>query len=370
MVKFFGSEDPNCRLAGFTITGGNVPGGGGGIRGLWTEATVANCIIKNNTAGKYGGGIHSVNGNIDSCIIYGNTAGMDGGGIAYSDGKIANCLVYGNLGASGSGIVECNGDIVNCTVVKNSGSGSGYGGGITWCWGTITNCLVWGNDGHQVATPDKSIVSYSCIQDWEHGGLGNITTNPQFVDAAWDDYYLQLDSECVDAGTNEPLGGLPGVDIAGNFRPIDGNDDGLAVADIGAYEVLASEVPAIGVSARNIEFVVYEDGPNPADKILGIRNSGPGTINWEISYDCDWLGANPSVGSSAGQINEATLSVDTTDLVVGEYNCTLTITAAGAVNSPQVIGVNLRVTDPLLVPTEHGTIQGAIDSAVDGDTVL
>ena len=366
VVRFNGTESSECKLSGFTITGGNVPGGGGGIVGRWTEATVANCIVKNNAAGKHGGGIQGINGSIDRCTIYGNTAGMTGGGIAFSHGSIVNCLVYENQGVGG--IVECNGDIINCTVVKNTSSE--YGGGILWCRGTITNCLVWDNAHPQVATPDKSIVTYCCIQNWAHGGLGNITTDPLFIDAAWDIYYLQPESGCIDAGTNEPPGGLPAVDIDGNIRPIDGNDDGAAVADIGAYEVLASEVPVISVSSRDVEFWVYEGDAGPADKILGIRNSGPGMINWEISYDCDWLEANPTVGSSAGHINEVTLSIDVTGLIIGEYVCYLIVTADGALNSPQTIEVNLRVTVPLLVPAEYGTIQAAIDSAVDGDTVI
>ncbi|RKY06320.1 MAG: hypothetical protein DRP65_11925, partial [Planctomycetota bacterium] len=246
-----------------------------------------------------------------------------------------------------------------------------YSGGIIGCKGTITNCLVWGNEGKQVGTRHQSIITYCCIQDWVYGGLGNIATDPQFVDAAWGVYYLQLESGCIDAGTNEPPGGLPAVDIDGNLRPIDGDDDGVAVTNIGAYEAFASEEPVIGVSARDFEFVVYEGEARPADKILGIRNSGPGTINWELSYDCDWLEVIPISGSSTtGQVNEVTLSVDTTGLVIGEYNCTLTITAAGAVNSPQTIEVNLRVTEPLSVPAEYETIQEAINEAADGDTVL
>ena len=54
-----------------------------------------------------------------------------------------------------------------------------------------------------------------------------------FRDLAAGDYRLRWDSPCVDAGTNE---GAPETDILGVLRPIDGNWDGLAVTDIGAYE--------------------------------------------------------------------------------------------------------------------------------------
>ena len=38
----------------------------------------------------------------------------------------------------------------------------------------------------------------------------------------------------VDAGAADPA--LPPTDLAGNLRNIDGNRDGVAVTDIGAYE--------------------------------------------------------------------------------------------------------------------------------------
>jgi len=374
VVRFAGTESSDCKLAGFTITGGNAEGSGGGILGRWTEAAVANCIVKNNTAGKHGGGIHSIKGRIDRCIIYGNTAGMNGGGIAFSHGSIINCLVNGNrANYAGGGITDCNGDIINCTVTGNMLSGNDNGSGLWLCNGTITNCIIWGNliwgDAFN-QLGGSSQPTYSCYPLGDRG-TGNINTDPGFIDAAWGIYHLQLESGCIDAGTNVPPGGLAETDIDGNIRPIDGNDDGMAVADMGAYEALAGEGPAIGILPREVEFeIIYEGGPNPDDKILAIRNSGAGTMHWKISYDCDWLEVIPISGSSTGQTNEVTLSVDSTGLAAGEYNCTLTITAGGAVNSPQVIWVNSRVVDPLCVPAEYGTIQEAIDFASEGEMVL
>ncbi len=79
------------------------------------------------------------------------------------------------------------------------------------------------------------------------------------------------------------------------------------------------------------------------DQILNIRNSGGGTLNWEIIYDCNWLIVHPITGSSSGEPNEVILSMDISGLPDGEYDCELLIFDPFAVNSPQIVDVNLVV---------------------------
>ena len=98
------------------------------------------------------------------------------------------------------------------------------------------------------------IIAYSDIQGsggsgggWDTG-LGtddgnNIDDDPTFVtqvDPATapttvGDLHLGAGSQAVDAGDN---GACPATDLDGNFRPIDGDLDGTAVCDMGAYEKL------------------------------------------------------------------------------------------------------------------------------------
>lgn len=206
--------------------------------GLWRTGTVSHCTFLNNAA-CMGGAIHGAQ-TVTDCTFIGNEESL------FEADVVANCTFSGALGSAAvtnaevvtnctfigneyAGIVtrmECHSIVTHCTFVDNGIGVTNAQNGLT----TLTNCILRGSLLGAIEGP--AIVAFSNVEGgWE--GEGNIDLDPLFADA---DGRLSPESPCIDVGTNSPAGGLPSADIEGRTRPIDGNGDGQAIADMGAYE--------------------------------------------------------------------------------------------------------------------------------------
>ncbi|MFH1378536.1 MAG: right-handed parallel beta-helix repeat-containing protein [Planctomycetota bacterium] len=215
----------SARLDGFTIVGGNANSSsttGGGVYCYSTAPTIINCIFKYNSASLRGGGIYSYNGapQIKNCVFWSNNCTSVGGGISLwtSTASIINCSFYGNTAGNGGGISN--------QISANS---------------VVVNSILWGNTatvaGPNIYNTATITVSYSDIEgSW--AGTGNISTNPNFYDAAGGDLHLNSASICIDRANSAVA---ETTDIDGNIRCDDptfaNNGVGTyAYYDIGAYE--------------------------------------------------------------------------------------------------------------------------------------
>ncbi|MHC4570883.1 MAG: right-handed parallel beta-helix repeat-containing protein [Planctomycetota bacterium] len=378
------SGDSILRITNCTVSGNSAKYEAGGISfaGSPESLTITNSTITNNSAGLDGGGIFYFRMagaylTITNCTITGNS-GRRGGGIYCYRGNstINNCVISGNSAEGKGGAIYCmrsnNAIITNCTLAANSATNGNalacdspkqnYPSNVE-----LTNCILW-NDGNEVWNNDNSTITitYSSVESgWL--GEGNIDADPCFALAT--DYHLVLGSACIDAGTNDPCDGLRGTDIEGTIRPLDGDGDANAVADMGAYEYNPNS-PSIAISTHLVSFSYTPYGPEPAPQKLLIRNCGVGTLHWEIVEDCNWLQVSPTNSILTSQIDEVGLIVDPNGLTPGLHSYIFEVQDPNASNSPMAVLVVLDIGTILRVPEKFQTIQAAVNAAKDLDVVL
>jgi hypothetical protein len=170
---------------------------------------------------------------------------------------------------------------------------------------TIVNCIIWNTPSgavtmeastfqpHPVVTVincdmQQGIVTNNanCVINW---GPGNINANPLFTAGV----RLQPNSPCIDAGTNALLlmssNWTASItnDYDGTPRPLDGNGDGQARFDIGAYEVLLPSADSNGDGIP--DGWTQRHGLNPTDPAVAAGNpdNDPHTTYQEWIADTD-----------------------------------------------------------------------------------
>lgn len=171
--------------------------------------------------------------------------------------SIFNNLAYHNMN-HGLSISECCDDlaashpmqnilIINNTFVEN-GWDLEWGGGIRIANPDMTgvvirNNLLSQNNSFQLLTEswaqaadltvDHNLIDGYRGQTGEFYGEEYLTGSPLFVNPAQSDFHLQPQSPAIDAGSPTDA---PPLDFADLPRPVNGNQDGNAAVDLGAYE--------------------------------------------------------------------------------------------------------------------------------------
>lgn len=244
-VWFYGAMISNC-----VVTGNEAQRYGGGIyRSTITLPSIAECIIENNKASDGGGSYMeaaTTQGMLQNCIIRGNTCANYGGGV-YSKGRwmYRGCLIYNNVASAWGGGAyvahqQTPRNVESCTIVSNRAGTRGGGMLLGYADTPVVNSIIYYNTCTSGGTSNihylaNGYFTNCCFaQTGTVAGVNNITNlAPGFVSATGQDYHLEMDSPCVNAGANQ--------DWMSDARDLEGNRriDGMwRRVDIGAYEGL------------------------------------------------------------------------------------------------------------------------------------
>lgn len=246
-AAFFGRPGVLCNSASPTIEGCRI--WDCGVAGIYCTNNANPMIRQTIVEGNQGGVVcYGSSPVLYSCLIQSNYSGRGAGVLMDSNSHpylVNTLVVYNRSTNDGGGLyvgAGCNPTGINCTVAYNVASNRGSA--LTTA-GTplFKNVILWGNSdlaNDPIDLQSAATFTYSCLQEF-HPGTGNKTNAPLFVSEL--DYQLQSESPCIDAGTAV---GVPTNDYEGLSRLVDGNGDGNAAVDMGAYEfqVSTSQLPA------------------------------------------------------------------------------------------------------------------------------
>ena len=295
----YGTSNPE--LSNVTFNSNRASWGGGMFNDGYGSFGNSSPVLKNVTfrenRATYGGGMFNYGSSspvLTNVTFSGNRANWDGGGMhTFTDGGtsspvLTNVTFSGNwAGEEGGGMVSAtylpgfsSGGTINpvLTNVTFSGNRAGGNGGAMYnlgyggtCRPVLTNGVLWGNSassGDVMYNDDAApTIAHSLVEGgWDGSGVandnstvtdggGNIDADPQFVapitataaPTASGDYRLLGSSPAVDAGNT--LSVTATTDRDGHSRLRDGDSDGAATVDMGAYEYQRIYVDAGATSA-------------------------------------------------------------------------------------------------------------------------
>ena len=248
---------------------GGTGGAGINVGGAGSAQIIGNTIQNNTWGAGDGGGITlfaAGSPTLRNNIIRGNVAtgvspAAQGGGIWIvndSDAVIVQNLIYNNTAGQGSGIYflvpsGSHGPVlVNNTIVGTSSSPQGsavYAAGFDDQVQFFNNLMIGAGGTNAVfcdSTYDQTPPTFTINNAFSANGSslqgtcsaqgssnGNISADPLFVSKT--NFRLQAASPAIDAGDNSAPD-LPLRDLGNKPRIVEGDADGTAVIDMGAYE--------------------------------------------------------------------------------------------------------------------------------------
>ncbi|MCF8240503.1 MAG: right-handed parallel beta-helix repeat-containing protein [Melioribacteraceae bacterium] len=306
-----------CSESSFTLKGSifieNSGYEGGAIYYGDSESSIDDCEFRANTAGFGGGAIYSIFSNISitNSLFVENTAESFGGCYMgkFSELNCVKTIMYKGTALNGGAIHSDHVNLNFCTIVNNVAE-LGAGGGILCEEGIIQNSILYFNNStsnnNQIYPANSPLIVEYCDIKNGWSGTGNIETDPLFVNLINEDFLLNYNSPCIDAGDPNSL-----------LDP-----DGTR-ADIGA--VFFNQLPNSAVFPIVLEFPNVNIGSSEV-KVFTISNIYDSTLtisNFELNSEVFFTG---NITPFSIPVEESiNIDVTFTPMGVQEYNDSLVI---------------------------------------------
>lgn len=343
-------------------------------------ATIDNCIVKNNsekgiyiysgggtsglTSSSSGSSVHFtlrnsiVNNNTGYAIdMYSSGYWRDGTPVdlyryASVDFTSNNSLIFNNEKGinTGRNDVEFSNikvKIINSNLFKNNTTFT-----LDADEWFIQNSNLWDNNYSNTPTGDcdSLVVNNSNLNslDWITHGRNNISVNPQYLSPATGDFHLQPTSLCIDAGSNDIVNFEK--DFDGLVRIWDGNNDGTATVDIGAFEYgsileMAPEITSQPIGGD------YCEG-NRVELSISVVASPESEYKWHLNGT-----------EISGATNPTYIISSLVDAKAGSYSCIATNSLGSATSEIAKVVMNPNYT----INLEESICKGQ-EFTIDGQT--
>jgi Ca2+-binding RTX toxin-like protein len=388
------------QMVGVTVTD-NLSRYGGGVLSSGGDTEIDLSTFQENTA-HHGGGIRAEGGGVlliqrtTFRENVGSWPGSSGYGGAVDIGSVRTTVdsssFVSNLARYSGGAIIVNTttdrrvEVTNSTFTQNEANQS-YGGAIYVGSGLINlvNCTITGNhslsrgggvylNSSAVTNVQNSIIAGNTAGHWTNGHdvngmffsqgnnlIGDVGPSIGFTHGEKSDQVGTTENPIdpllaplADNGgptlTHAPLPGSPAVDAGKNVgapatgqrgiaRPLDSDNDGSAIVDIGAVELVYNNPPTL--DAVNDPIIIDEDAGQQDISLVGITAGAGETQLLQVTAVSDNAGLipNPTVTYTSNEL-DGSLAYTPLGDASGTAVVTVTVTDAGLDNDLQTIADN------------------------------